>query len=135
MLQEKRLLRVPWGGDTVVQVMFFWLLAFCFLGSCVVPVALDLLGLDRMDLTPRLKARVGSRFRVGGLFVGGLSSAHMPGPSAVGVCLHAVLRLHGPHAPAEGACRRRLAGPHARLSCCRWTACTAQICPAQRTPH
>lgn len=59
MPQEKRLLRVPWGGDTVVQVMFFWVVAFCFLGSCVVPVAQDLLGLDRMDLTPRLKARLG----------------------------------------------------------------------------
>lgn len=47
---------MPWGGDTVVQVMFFWLLAFGFLGSCVVPVGLDLLGLDRADLTPRLKA-------------------------------------------------------------------------------
>ncbi len=53
--QEKRLLQVPWGSETIVQVMFFWVLAFCFLGCCVMPVGLDLLGLDRADLTPRLE--------------------------------------------------------------------------------
>ena len=56
--QEKRLLRVPWGGETIIQVMFFWLLAFCFLGCCVMPVALDLLALDPADLTPRLQVHM-----------------------------------------------------------------------------
>ena len=132
MPQEKRLLRVPWGGDTVVQVMFFWVVAFCFLGSCVVPIAQDLLGLDRMDLTPRLKARPGSLCRIGGqsTWLARLQSASpcMLGLDRMDLTPRLKARLGGL------VCWRPVCSPHALsicsqrlLTCWAWAAWTS--CP------
>lgn len=130
MPQEKRLLRVPWGGDTVVQVMFFWVVAFCFLGSCVVPVAQDLLGLDRMDLTPRLKARPGGLFPVGGLSTW-LTCLQSACPCMLGLgrmCVMPWLKAHVGAASRQPPCPASLLSASAcSLSCC--TACTAQCAP------
>lgn len=44
---------MPWGGEMVVQVMVLWVTAFWLLGCFVVPIALDLAGLEREDLSSR----------------------------------------------------------------------------------
>jgi len=47
---------VPWGSETIIQVLFLLTLAFVFLSSCVVPIGWDLLGHDSTALSPRLQA-------------------------------------------------------------------------------
>ena len=49
---------MPWGGELVVQVMTLWVVAFYLLGCFVVPIALDLLDLERDDLSSRGQVRV-----------------------------------------------------------------------------
>ena len=47
---------MPWGGELVAQVMTLWVVAFYLLGCFVVPIALDLLDLERDDLSSRGQA-------------------------------------------------------------------------------
>lgn len=51
---------VPWGSETIIQVLFLLTLAFVFLSSCVVPIGWDLLGHDSTALSPRLQVTLGS---------------------------------------------------------------------------
>ena len=53
IMAQGRFLPVPWGGELVVQVMTLWVVAFYLLGCFVVPIALDLLDLERDDLSSR----------------------------------------------------------------------------------
>ena len=57
---QGRFLPVPWGGELVVQVMTLWVVAFYLLGCFVVPIALDLLDLERDDLSSRGQASLSS---------------------------------------------------------------------------
>lgn len=54
--KNERLLAVPWGLETVVQVLFLLLLAFCSLSCFVVPVVWDAFGHESTALSPRLQA-------------------------------------------------------------------------------
>lgn len=47
------LLPVPWNAGKIVQVMFLWLFAFWVLGYLALPGGLELLGLEREELTAR----------------------------------------------------------------------------------
>ncbi|KAK9915094.1 hypothetical protein WJX75_004689 [Coccomyxa subellipsoidea] len=52
------LLPVPWNAGKIVQVMILWLMAFWVLGYVALPGGLELLGLEREELTARGQALV-----------------------------------------------------------------------------
>ena len=51
------LLPVPWSAGKIVQVMLLWLVAFWVLGYFALPGSLELLGLERDELTARGQVR------------------------------------------------------------------------------
>ncbi|CAI5487359.1 unnamed protein product [Closterium sp. Naga37s-1] len=53
---EERIWSVPWQGDTIFQVMFLWFLAFWLIGSWLVPLLAQALGLRRAAMSLRAHA-------------------------------------------------------------------------------
>ncbi|GJP38435.1 hypothetical protein CLOM_g22873 [Closterium sp. NIES-68] len=53
---EERIWTVPWQGDTIFQVMFLWFLAFWLIGSWLVPLLAQALGLRRAAMSLRAHA-------------------------------------------------------------------------------
>jgi membrane protease YdiL (CAAX protease family) len=67
---------VPWGGETIWQVMVLWFTAFFGISLILVPLTVQLLGLNLTNLGARSQAFL-ALFNYGTMVVGGLSILYL----------------------------------------------------------